>query len=115
MRLDGAPGVTITEAGGSLDVSGFAVTPISAQTVYSLDDLAAGVEPTVVVSNLDAGVELVLGTDYTVAYSNNTACGRASAVVTGKGEYDGAVREMTFVIHSVKQLTTSYNLTGDED
>ena len=115
MRLLDAPGVTITEAGGSLDVSGFTVTPIPDQTVYSLDDLAAGVEPMVVVSNLDEGVELVLGTDYTVVYSNNTACGWASALVTGKGEYDGVVRKMAFVIHSVKRLTTSYNLTGDED
>ena len=115
MRLLDAPGVTITEAGGSLDVSGFAVTPIPDQTVYSLDDLAAGVEPMVVVSNLDEGVELVLGTDYTVVYSNNTACGWASALVTGKGEYDGVVRKMAFVIHSVKRLTTSYNLIGDED
>ena len=114
-RLNGAAGVTITEAGGTFSVAGFYVPAIPAQTVYSLDDLAAGVEPTVVVSNLDEGVELVLGTHYTLAYLNNTACGWASALVTGKGEYDGVVRKMAFVIHSVKRLTTSYNLIGDED
>ena len=115
MRLDGAPGVTITEAGGSLDISGFSVTPIPAQTVYSLEDLAAGVEPTVVVSNLDDGVELVLGTHYTVAYSNNTAYGIATAVVTGINDYEGTVNEVTYVIHAVNMITASTNLTGDVD
>ena len=115
MRLDGAPGVTITEAGGSLDISGFAVTPIPAQTVYSLEDLAAGVEPTVVVSNLDDGVELVLGTNYTVAYSNNTAYGIATAVVTGINDYEGTVKEVTYVIHAVNRITASTNLTDDVD
>ena len=114
-RLNGAAGVTITEAGGSLSVAGFYMPAIPAQTVYSLDDLAAGVEPTVVVSNLDEGVELVLGTHYTLAYLNNTACGIATVVVTGINGYEGNVREAAFAIHSVRRVTASYNLTADED
>ena len=114
-RLNGAAGVTITEAGGTFSVAGFYVPAIPAQTVYSLDDLAAGVEPTVVVSNLDEGVELVLGTHYTLAYLNNTACGIATVVATGMNDYAGEVREATFAIHSVRQVTASYNLTADED
>ena len=114
-RLNGAAGVTITEAGGTFSVAGFYVPVIPAQTVHSLDDLAAGVEPTVVVSNLDEGVELVLGTHYTLAYLNNTACGIATVVATGMNDYAGEVREATFAIHSVRRVTASYNLTADED
>ena len=114
-RLNGAAGVTITEAGGTFSVAGFYMPAIPAQTVYSLDDLAAGVEPTVVVSNLDEGVELVLGTHYTLAYLNNTACGIATVVATGMNDYAGEVREATFAIHSVRRVTASYNLTADED
>ena len=114
-RLNGAAGVTITEAGGTFSVAGFYVPAIPAQTVYSLDALAAGVEPTVVVSNLDEGVELVLGTHYTLAYLNNTACGIATVVVTGINDYEGNVKEAAFAIHSVRRVTTSYNLADDED
>ncbi len=114
-RLNGAAGVTITEAGGTFSVAGFYVPAIPAQTVYSLDDLAAGVEPTVVVSNLDEGVELVLGTHYNLAYLNNKACGIATVVATGINDYAGEVKEATFAIHSVRRVTASYNLTADED
>ncbi len=114
-RLNGAADVTITEAGGTFSVAGFYVPVIPAQTVHSLDDLAAGVEPTVVVSNLDEGVELVLSNHYTLAYLNNTACGIATVVVTGINGYEGNVREATFAIHSVRRVTASYNLTADED
>ncbi len=114
-RLNGAAGVTITEAGGTFSVAGFYVPAIPAQTVYSLDALAAGVEPTVVVSNLDEGVELVLGTHYTLAYLNNTACGIATVVVTGINGYEGNVKEAAFAIHSVRRVTASYNLAADED
>ena len=114
-RLNGAADVTITEAGGTFSVAGFYVPAIPAQTVYSLDALAAGVEPTVVVSNLDEGVELVLSNHYTLAYLNNTACGIATVVVTGINGYEGNVREATFAIHSVRRVLASYNLTADED
>lgn len=114
-RLNGAAGVTITEAGGTFSVAGFYVPAIPAQTVYSLDALAAGVEPTVVVSNLDEGVELVLSNHYTLAYLNNTACGIATVVVTGINDYEGNVKEAAFAIHSVRRVTASYNLTADED
>ncbi|MBR2355018.1 MAG: DUF2341 domain-containing protein [Kiritimatiellae bacterium] len=114
-RLNGAAGVTITEAGGTFSVAGFYVPAIPAQTVYSLDALAAGVEPTVVVSNLDEGVELVLSNHYTLAYLNNTACGIATVVVTGINGYEGNVKEAAFAIHSVRRVTASYNLAADED
>ena len=113
--LTSKAGLTITESGGLLDVSSLSVGSISDQIVYSLEDLAAGIRPPVAVSDLDAGVQLSLGTDYTVSYLNNTTSGVATAVVTGINTYEGIVGSVDFIIHAIKQLTTNYNLTEDED
>ena len=113
--LTSKAGLTITESGGVLDISSLSIGAIPEQTVYSLEDLAAGIRPTVAVSDLDAGVQLVLGTDYTVSYLNNTTSGVATAVVTGINTYEGIVGSVDFIIHAVKMLTTRYNLTQDED
>ena len=50
------------------------------------------------VSNLTTSTALVPGTDYTVAYSNNTAIGTAYATVTGVGTYAGYSDTVTFKI-----------------
>ena len=113
--LGGRADVTITQAGGTLDITSLSIGAIPEQTVNSLEDLAAGIEPTLTVSDLDAGVQLVLGTDYTVSYLNNTTSGVATAVVTGINGYEGIVGSIDFIIHAVKLLTTSCNLTQDED
>ena len=113
--LTSKSGLTITESGGVLDISSLSIGSIADQTVYSLEDLAAGIRPTVAVSDLDAGVQLSLGTDYTVSYLNNTTSGVATAMVTGINTYEGIVGSVDFIIHAVKQLTTNYNLTEDED
>lgn len=113
--LSGSANVTITESGGLLDVASLSISPIPVQTVYSLEDLAAGVQPTLVVSNLDAKVELVLGTHYTVAYSNNTTSGIATAVVTGINDYEGMEKSSDFIIHAINRITVSTNLTDDVD
>ena len=44
------------------------------------------------------GVKLVKGTDYTVAYKNNKAIGKATVTIKGKGNYKGSVRK-TFRIN----------------
>ncbi|MBQ1338915.1 MAG: hypothetical protein IIY32_11430, partial [Thermoguttaceae bacterium] len=49
----------------------------------------APAEPAVIVSNVVDGVQLVAGTDYEVAYSNDYAHGRVYATVTGRGDYAG--------------------------
>ena len=113
--LSGSANVTITESGGIFDVASLSISPIPVQTVYSLEDLAAGVQPTLVVSNLDAKVELVLDTDYTVAYSNNTTSGIATAVVTGINDYEGMEKSSDFIIHAINRITVSTNLTDDVD
>lgn len=116
-RLLGVPGVTITENGGKRSFAGVCVATISEQIVYSPIPFENGVEPPVIVSDLnhDDGRELTLGTDYTVRYENNTTYGLATAVVTGIGNYEGVVREMPFVVHSVKKIEEKYTLLQDED
>ena len=114
-QLSAAPRVTWVENGGTYAIASLAVYPIADQTVYDLATLAAGVCPSVTVSNLESMVGLVRDTDYTVAYANNTAYGKATAIVTGIGEYAGTVRDITFNIHLVKQVTANYSLSADED
>ena len=109
------PGITWVEDGGTYSIASLAISPIPDQTIYDLATLAAGICPAVTVSNLEDNVELVLGTHYTVAYSDNTAYGQATATVTGKGDYDGIVWDVPFAIHAVRRVTASYSLTADED
>lgn len=114
-QLSAAPRITWVEDGGTYVVASLTVYPVADQTVYDLATLAAGVCPSVTVSNLESMVELVRDTDYTVAYADNTAYGQATAIVTGIGDYAGTVRDITFNIHLVKQITANYALEADED
>ncbi len=65
------------------DISKATVT--LAKTSYTYDGKAK--KPSVTVKL--AGKTLVLNTDYTVSYSNNTSVGTAKVTVTGKGNYTG--------------------------
>ena len=68
---------TITVAGGTY--TGKALTPV--------------------VTVKDAnGKKLAAGTDYTVAYKNNTNAGTATVTVTGKGNYAGSSKTANFTI-----------------
>ena len=73
-------------------------------------------KPTVTVK--DGTKTLVSGTDYTVAYSNNTKAGTATVTVTGKGNYSGTLKK-TFTIKAktiagckATLSATSYVYTG---
>lgn len=65
------------------------------------------------------GFELVEGTDYTVAYSNNVNAGTATITLTFKGNYTGT-REVNFEINPVNALSVMVesiakkNYTGSE-
>lgn len=83
---------TITEK----DFTGAAVN-FPNGTEYPYMGNSTGVEPEVTVT-LD-GKTLTKGTDYTVEYQNNKACGTANVVVTGSGCYAGSVTK-TFQIVS---------------
>lgn len=108
---------TWTEAGGMLEVipdapveyTDFAVSPIPAQTVTSVTELMSGVWPSVIVSNLDISAALVLGTDYTVAYSGNNLPGSGRVTVTGIGDYAGRMSVVSFVI-ATSGIASYYNV-----
>ncbi len=59
---------------------------------------------------MNAGTQLVEGTDYSVTYTNNTKVGVATAKITAKGRYKGSVTK-TFVVkpekNVIKSLTAS--------
>ena len=62
------------------------------------------IEPAVTVKDGDA--TLTLGTDYTVAYTNNTAAGTATVTVTGTGNYSGEAKA-TFTIQKANITMTT--------
>lgn len=69
--------------------------------------------PDIIVRN--GNVTLIKNTDYTVEYSNNTNAGKATATITGKGNYKGTVSK-DFTI-SAKPLTdnmVTLNKTSSE-
>lgn len=60
----------------------------------------------------DGWKALRLGTDYTVTYSNNDTVGKATATITGKGNYTGTL-EKNFVINpKTTKLTSVENVSG---
>ena len=70
-------------------------------TSYTYDGSAK--KPTVTLT--DGTKKLVLNTDYTVAYSKNTAAGTAAVTITGKGNYNGTLKT-TFTIKT-KSISTA--------
>jgi len=71
---------------------------------YSYTGKAVTVSPTLTYN----GMTLKKGTDYTLAYKNNTGAGKASVTITGKGNYSGSVTK-TFTIKpaSIAKATMS--------
>ena len=91
----------------------FVASPIPDQFAATPAALAAGIEPSVTVSNLTTSAELLQGTDYTVAYSNNTATGTAYAIVTGAGDYAEKSAIVPFVIDCPFDAS-NYEITVEE-
>ncbi|MBO4635644.1 MAG: DUF4214 domain-containing protein, partial [Clostridiales bacterium] len=82
-------GATFTIAPAS--ISEAVIADISSQTYC-----ASAITPPVSVSL--NGAALTAGTDYTVAYSDNTNAGTASVTITGCGNYTGSPEAATFTI-----------------
>ncbi|MDD6072092.1 MAG: leucine-rich repeat protein [Clostridiales bacterium] len=87
----------------SVDISTADVT--LSQTSYKYDGTAC--TPSVSVSYHDTS--LTKGTDYTVAYENNTKAGIATVVITGKGIFTGTIRK-NFTISNIEH---SEHIFGD--
>lgn len=78
---------------------GFVKTSIAGAVVSDIPDqiyTGADVEPVFTVS-LD-GAQLVKGADYSVTFRDNVATGTATVVVTGLGDYEGAVEKMFSIV-----------------
>ena len=83
-------------------------TSISTATIAPIPDqtwTGSPIEPSVTVTL--GGVTLVRGTDYTVAYSGNTAVGTATVTVTGIGNYSGQVQTTFAIVQARVRLTVT--------
>jgi hypothetical protein len=65
--------------------------------------VSGGVEPSLEVDYF--GTSLVIGTDYTATYSNNTSPGTATVTITGVGDYEGTIS----ATYEVVELTAPNN------
>jgi len=74
----------------SVSASSLTIDPIANQTYTG-----SALTPAVVVK--ESGTTLTLGTDYSVAYSDNTIVGTATVTITGMGNYTGT-KSTTFTI-----------------
>ena len=93
----------LTITARAIDADGIEVAAIDALP-YS------GKAQTPAVTITDGETALVAGTDYTLAYKNNTNAGTATVTITGKGSYSGT-RTVTFEI-TKKDITDGIEVTG---
>ncbi len=89
---------------GAKSVTSAMIADIADQTYTG-----AAITPTLTVT--DGETTLTLNTDYTVAYSDNTNVGTATAIITGKGNYQGTTNK-TFTI-TAKSIATGYTVSVD--
>ncbi len=88
------------------------VKDIASATIDSVaDQIYTGNAITPAVTLKDGDKTLVLGTDYTVQYSDNTAVGEAKITVTGTGFYKGTA-EVKFKIYEQTYAITVSETTG---
>ena len=79
---DVEPGKTVIVFVDSVDVKDATIAAIADMTYVGV-----AIEPELTVTF--GQIPMVLGTDYTVAYTDNVSAGEATATITGKGNYKG--------------------------
>ena len=102
---------------GAVPVSLLTFTPVS-----SLEQTYTGsvIEPAFVVTYAvtDSTRTLILGTDYTVTYTNNTNVGTAAATITCTGDYSGAktinftIKNITYTVAQIGGVAGVSTTTG---
>ena len=96
--------------------TGFTVDEITGTFVYQ----GAPWTPAVTVKKAETTDVLTEGTDYTVAYTDNTNVGTATVTVTGKGNYSGtrtvnfAITAKTLADGMVALSSTAFTYSGSE-
>lgn len=94
--------VVVFEGTAKVDAKSAAGLTVTVSGAYTYT--GAAIEPgTANITVKDGSKPLTEGTDYTVAYENNTNAGTAKVVITGKGNYTGTANG-TFTI-APKELT----------
>jgi len=83
----------------TVDIASATIADIADQTYTG-----SAIKPTVTVTY--GGATLVLDTDYSVSYSNNTNAGKATVTITGKGSYSGT-KSAKFTINKASQVVTA--------
>ena len=116
----GTATVTITGKGNytGTKTANFTINPlIKDVSSLTISDIAAvtynGSAQTPTVTVMDESTTLTNGTDYTVAYSNNTNAGTATATITGMGNYTGS-RNVNFTINKAPLTITANSYTIDQ-
>jgi gliding motility-associated-like protein len=90
--------------GVTANISAKAASTLSIDPIANQNFTRAAITPTVNVK--DGATTLTLGTDYSVAYSNNTNVGTATVTVTGMGVYTGTkTQNFAIVSKAVGTLT----------
>lgn len=97
------PGNKENSSSRGSDISSLSFGKISTQTYTG-----KAIKPTITIK--DGSKKLVSGTDYTVTYKNNTKPGKATATITGKGDYTGT-KTVTFNI-APKKVKLSAKTSG---
>lgn len=85
-----------------IDIANATISDIPDQTYTG-----QGIEPAFTVTY--GGATLTAGTDYTVAYSNNTDPGTATITLTGKGKYQGTVNKTFTIALEPHNIVIEYN------
>lgn len=88
------------------DISELTIGKIPTQTYTG-----KAIKPSITIK--DGNKKLVSGTDYTVTYKNNTKPGKATATITGKGNYTGT-KTLTFKIVP-KKVTLTGKTSGTKE
>lgn len=97
------PGSKSSVKESSTNISSLKLGKISTKTYTG-----KAIKPSITIK--DCSKKLVSGTDYTVTYKNNTKPGKATATITGKGDYTGT-KTVTFNI-APKKVKLSAKTSG---
>jgi len=115
----GTATVTITGEGNYAGSSADATFTINPKVItFTVDSIPAQtytgnpILPAVTVK--DGSKTLVLTTDYTIAYTNNTNAGTATVTITGVGNYAGSSGNRNFTINALNVTPTvdDFNISG---
>ena len=97
-------GTVIYKAAAEFEVTRKTLAANMVGDIAAQDYTGSAIEPLVIVTV--NGTVLTKGTDYTVAYTNNTNAGTAAMTITGIGNYQGVVSK-NFTINKVAPTVTA--------